>query len=92
MPNLSSLTIAQLNNNFLTTGTRSVAAVITGGSFTDAWSRVTLRACGFLADAGVITAVIADLGTLAREEATLITRDRIAGAWVISASRTLFRR
>ena len=92
MPNFSSLTIAQLNNNFLTTGTRGVAAVITGGSFTDAWSRVTVRTCGFLAGAGIISAVIADFRTFAGEEVTLTTRDRVAGTEVVSASRTLFRR
>ena len=92
MLNLSSLAIAQLNNNFLTTGTRSVAAVITGGSFTDAWSRVTLRTCGFLAGAGVTIALTADLRTLAREEATLVTRDSLTGAGSVSTGLTVFRR
>ena len=88
----SSLAIAQLYDNLLTTGTRSIATVIAGGSFTDAWSRVTLRTCGFLAGAGVTVTLTAGLPALAGEEATLVTRDRVAGTGVIAACRTFFRR
>ena len=89
---LPSLTITKFNDNLFTTGAGSIATVIAGGSFTDAWSRVTLRTCGFLAGAGVTVALTADLRTLAREEATIVTRDSLAGAWSVSTGLTVFRR
>ena len=89
---LPSLAITKFNDNLLTTGAGSIATVIARRSLTDAWSRVTLGTCGFLAGARVTVALTADLWTLAGKEATVVAGDRVAGTGSVSTGLTVFRR
>ena len=84
MSYLSGLSITELDNNFFTAGTGSVATIVARLGFACAWACSTYWAGRLFADTRFTTTVSTGFWALTWKEATLVARHRLAGTGGIS--------